>query len=285
MKSKFLQDLIKRVSMTLLLAVILIFLITFSNILVIRYVIFACVAALGMVAIWEYGKLAKNKGYSISSKVIILGAAIEIFSFFLASLYTQLHQLPLIVFFFWILVIFAKHFKKIENSIAEVSISSFGLLYISVPLGMIFPILFSSSFLEEGKWWTAYLLIVTKISDIGAYFGGKFLGKNKLAVSISPQKTKEGAFSGFLLSVLASVGFSLIGPYLPGGFFLDIYEALFLGALLGIIGQLGDLCESLFKRDAKSKDSNRLPGLGGTLDMLDSLLFTIPIVYFFLHLG
>ena len=130
----------------------------------------------------------------------------------------------------------------------------------------------------------AYLLTVTKITDIGAYVAGSLLGKRKLAPHISPNKTIEGAFFGLLCAIGASFAFHLLGGAAPVGTFqLGTLAWLPLGCILGITGQFGDLSESLLKRDANKKDSNTLPGLGGVLDAVDSLLFNAPIIYLYLN--
>ena len=100
----------------------------------------------------------------------------------------------------------------------------------------------------------------------------------------SHKKTVEGAIIGLLFAIGASFAFHWIGLYLGALHFqLTILESLCLGFLLGCIGQFGDLSESLLKRDANKKDSNALPGLGGVLDLLDSLLFNAFIVYYYLN--
>jgi phosphatidate cytidylyltransferase len=136
----------------------------------------------------------------------------------------------------------------------------------------------------DGRWWLVYLLVVTKITDIGAYFIGRLWGKRRLAPVLSPKKTIEGAFGGFICAILGSLAMVYIGQEFAGKSFpLHPSDALWLGIVIGIFGQIGDLAESLLKRDAAAKDSNTLPGLGGILDMLDSLIFTAPIVYFYLR--
>jgi phosphatidate cytidylyltransferase len=125
-----------------------------------------------------------------------------------------------------------------------------------------------------------YLLIVaTKATDTFAYFTGKTIGNIKLCPRISPNKTVEGALGGFAGCIISSVIFQ--------HFFMNelrFRHAIVIGILIGIVGQLGDLAESLLKRDADVKDSSdRLPGLGGILDLLDSVFFTAPVMYFFME--
>jgi len=164
----------------------------------------------------------------------------------------------------------------------------FGVCYVAVPLsfmlGILFPVPHHGA-MQEGRWWLVYLILVTKVTDVGAYFVGRLWGKRKMTPVLSPLKTVEGAAAGFLCAILLSLGMAYIGNrFSQGSFDLKISESVWLGMLLGIFSQIGDLAESLLKRDALVKDSNTLPGLGGVLDMVDSLLLTAPIVYFFIRM-
>lgn len=135
-----------------------------------------------------------------------------------------------------------------------------------------------------------YLIIVVKASDVGAYFVGTLLGRHKLFPRISPGKTWEGLAGGMATGILASAAFLWhctpdgTGVASLGVLRLDATHGWILGALLSAIGVVGDLVESLLKRSAGLKDSGRLlPGMGGILDVLDSLLFAIPTLYFYLR--
>lgn len=127
-----------------------------------------------------------------------------------------------------------------------------------------------------GLGFLAALLLITKLGDIGAYLIGSRWGKKPLIPHISPKKTIEGALGGLFFSVLGGL---ISKSFLPFN-----YGQLFLVAIgLGLLGQLGDLSESLLKRDCQVKDSgNIIPGMGGILDEIDSLLFTAPVFYFYL---
>ena len=121
------------------------------------------------------------------------------------------------------------------------------------------------------------------MTDVGAYFVGKFLGKHKLS-KLSPNKTLEGAVMGLVTAIAVSVLMYYLGrKFAFENFSFTLFRSIWLGALIGVLGQAGDLAESLLKRDAKVKDSNQIPGLGGILDMLDSLLFTAPFTYFLIR--
>lgn len=130
--------------------------------------------------------------------------------------------------------------------------------------------------------WGGYTIIsvfiMIWICDTAAYFGGRLLGKHKLFVRISPNKTWEGAVFGFIFAIVAAVAMKYL--FLD---YLSVESAVILGLIVGVFGQIGDLVESMFKRDAGVKDSSSLiPGHGGALDRFDSLLFVAPLVYLYL---
>ena len=120
-------------------------------------------------------------------------------------------------------------------------------------------------------------MIVTKSSDIGAYLWGRKFGKTALLKRISPGKSLEGAVGGFFTSLIVGIIFSLFIQT------ITFWEKFFLIIILAIIAQLGDLFESLLKRDCQVKDSGKaFPGMGGVLDVIDSLIFTAPTFYLYL---
>jgi len=127
----------------------------------------------------------------------------------------------------------------------------------------------------------ALTVFVPKGNDIGAYFTGKFLtgrilGRHRMAPRLSPSKTWQGAIGGLLAAVAVAIGVNEFGRVLRGGWF----EAAAFGLVVGVAGVLGDLSESLIKRDLQKKDASRaLPGFGGVLDLVDSLLFAAPVAY------
>jgi len=122
-------------------------------------------------------------------------------------------------------------------------------------------------------------IFVPKVGDIGAYFAGRFLGKHKFSPLLSPKKTWEGFVGGLLASAATAVGLSFAGPLFRHG----LLEAIAFGLTLGLAGVLGDLAESMLKRDAQVKDAAKsVPGFGGVLDVVDSVLFAAPIAYWWL---
>lgn len=247
-----------------------------------QYAVVAIVAFLTAVAVWEYEKFVKAKGGQMILPVLLLFTFLEVVSFFAAAKYPFLKGVPFAVSFVAFLLLFALHFRDKEGAIVDLAVSSFGLLYIAVPMGMVLGILYSEEG-QDGRWWVAYLIAVTKLSDIGAYFAGSLWGRRKLAPHISPGKTVEGAIFGLLCALFVSFAFHLLSESVGAlRFHLGTVEWLYFGLVLGITGQFGDLSESLLKRDANKKDSNIVPGLGGVLDAIDSLLFNAPIVYLYL---
>ena len=281
-----LKDLSRRLSVSsVMIAVVAIFLV-FAYHFLFQYIVAVSTAALTGIAIWEYEQFAKAKGGQMIFPALVAISVLEVLAFFAAAYSSSLRPFPLIVFFIGFLILFALHFRQKDGAVVDLAVSSFGLLYIAVPMGMVLGIIYISpvSVSVDGRWWVAYMLTVTKITDAGAYFAGSLWGRRKLAPHISPGKTVEGAVFGLLCALGASYGFHCLGEYLGlVRFQLGTYEWLLLGLILGVTGQFGDLSESLLKRDANKKDSNALPGLGGILDSIDSLLFNAPIIYLYLQ--
>ncbi|MBI4027199.1 MAG: phosphatidate cytidylyltransferase [Verrucomicrobia bacterium] len=139
----------------------------------------------------------------------------------------------------------------------------------------------------DGPGWLLvfYLVAVTKFCDSGAYATGRLFGRHKMMPHISPNKTWEGLLGGLVVAMIASVtAFKYLEPRISAVGF-GYADALALGLLLGLMSVLGDLSESLLKRQTSVKDSGEmLPGIGGALDLIDSLLFTAPVLYAYLIL-
>lgn len=126
----------------------------------------------------------------------------------------------------------------------------------------------------------ALAIFVPKMGDTGAYFTGRLLGRHRMAPVLSPKKTWEGAAGGLATAVLAAIGIDSLGPVLRGG----IGAAIGFGITVGLAGLLGDLAESLIKRDCRRKDASQaMPGFGGVLDVVDSIVFAAPVAYWWLR--
>ena len=283
-----LADLKKRLPVSIAAMAFVGLLIAFSPVNWVGALLALSVALIGVVGVWEYIQLALAKELKLAKRLMIGVVFCEIIAFAAAHKTHSPSLLPGAILVLGVVAFFLFHFKEVHNALVHIAVEFFGVCYIAFPLSFMFGVLYpvsSHAVLQDGRWWLAYLIIVTKITDVAAYFVGRLWGKHKLAPVLSPKKTVEGAIAGFICATLTSLLLYLLGRlFSQGAFDLTLFEAIWLGMLIGIAGQVGDLAESLLKRDAVVKDSNALPGIGGVLDMLDSLLFTAPIVYFFLRM-
>ena len=137
---------------------------------------------------------------------------------------------------------------------------------------------------RAGFYLAFYVLLVAKMTDTGAFFTGMLIGRHKLFPRLSPAKTWEGFSGGIVTGMVTSVVyFHFTGDRL-GAVRVNLFHSLVLGALLSVAGTIGDLAESLLKRAAMAKDSGTIvPGMGGMLDLLDSVLFVTPLFYFYIR--
>lgn len=238
-----------------------------------------------LLAQWEFHHMAAQKGLHEQS-LIYLASPLFVGSVFMASFNSSWAPVPLIVLGSFVFLLLMQHFIYNQEPITRISISLMGLLYVVVPLSFPIKITFMS-YVEgpSGQWWVMFLILVTKASDIGAYFFGKSIGKHYLAPKISPKKTYEGLIGGILFSVIACFAIIYLTPSALKILNYPWLYAIVLGIALSVIGLLGDLAESIIKRDAGVKDSNKLKGFGGLLDLFDSLIFTSPAFYLFLMFG
>lgn len=237
------------------------------------------IAILTSVGVWEYAKLAQAKGIEPAKTLMVGVGAIEVLAFYAAIAYPEWSKITLPIMVLGFISFFVAHFRNAENALLHVAVEFFGVCYVSIPFSFMLAILYPSHAVEDGRFWLFYLIAVTKITDIGGYFVGKLIGKHPLAPQLSPRKTVEGAVGGFCFAVALSLCFASIANLM--GCHLSLFNAAWLGIVIGVLAQVGDLAESVLKRDALVKDSNKIPGIGGVLDMVDSVLLTAPIVYFF----
>ncbi len=165
--------------------------------------------------------------------------------------------------------------QKIEGTALDISVTLLGVFYVG---WLISHLILLRQLPHLGKEWTYLVFITTWSIDNGAYLIGMPWGKHKAVPQISPNKSIEGIIGGLAGGFLAV--FIAKWWFLP---YLSWVHCLGIGLLLGIMGQLGDLSESLIKRGAKVKDTgNFLPGHGGVLDRFDSLFFTAPVLYYYI---
>lgn len=282
-----LEDLRTRTFANALISILVLIFIFLAPLTYFRPFFAAGVALIASLALWEYYLLTKKKGCSPAASIGIITAILYLFALYFQTLFVGplVDNLPSIVLglsFFASFVFFALVGK---DAILNLATTLFGILYIVVPLACFVRIAyyFPETYPKlEGSFWLLYLIATTKASDMGGYFIGRWFGKKRLAKRVSPNKTYAGAIGGLVCSIMISVVIAYLchmAGYLKD---LTLAWALVLGVILGIFGLLGDLAESLLKRDAETKDSNVIPGIGGILDMVDSLLFTTPIIYIFL---
>jgi phosphatidate cytidylyltransferase len=186
---------------------------------------------------------------------------------------------------FWpatIVIIFIRQFTR-ENTfeaLGGLATTLFGLAYVAALFSYLFYIRAIDH--EQGAWLVLFLIVVTKMGDAGAYVVGNLLGRHVLVPRISPRKTIEGFIGAMVVSGITAV----LARDMLGSVNLPLGLSFLLGLFLGTSGQLGDLAESLLKRDCQIKDAGSIfPGLGGVLDVIDSLLFTAPLFYGILIYG
>jgi phosphatidate cytidylyltransferase len=230
------------------------------------------IIALGL---YEFFTMLERKNISIYKYVGIgMGMIIPLSIMFHFEL-TRKWELLCIVMV--VLFLTMMQFKRRQNQGAIIGISTtlFGILYISWFLSFLIKI----RLLDNGVGFFASLLIITKLGDIGAYLIGSRFGKTPLMPRISPKKSVEGSIGGLIFSILGAI---ISKPMLP----VPYIHLIFIGAFLGVLAQMGDLSESLMKRDCQIKDSAAIiPGMGGVLDVVDSLLFTAPVFYFYVSIA
>lgn len=232
------------------------------------------VSVLCAVGLYEFLTNLKLKGVQINRLFgVSMGAILPLVQHFQFGLTQSGEVLFIVLSCFCLFVI---QFMRRENprALEGIALTFFGIMYIAWFLSYAVKI----KYLPQGAFWLSYVLVVTKVSDISAYAVGTVWGKRPLIAHISPRKSVEGTLAGVAGSALISVAFLKV---LPVEF--HPLQLLALGAVIGLVGQCGDLAESLFKRYCDVKDSGRwVPGFGGTLDLLDSVLFTTPLFYFYI---
>lgn len=169
--------------------------------------------------------------------------------------------------------------KKLDGAMVDWSLTLAIPIYLGWPMSVFLLLRGFKGGITPGFWWVLLVFLGVWGFDSGAFFAGHFFGKHKLAPAISPAKTWEGVAGGLLFSIAAALLFSTWPLGVPW------YLAILLGILIGIAATLGDLAESLIKRQTHVKDSGQfMPGHGGMLDRIDSLLFAVIVVFIFAQL-
>lgn len=213
----------------------------------------------------EYAALLQRKSFHINRAVLLLLGSLTPW-----AVHTGCETLFIIAA---MVLLFLSHARKdnLQHSFTGAAAGMLGIVWIAWLFSYVIELRYADF---GGPEWVFYAISVVKIGDAGAYFIGKKFGRTPFIPHISPKKTWEGAWGQLLTTVIASV---------LSGFYLDasLHDLLILGFVLGVISQVGDCVESIVKRNLEAKDSGIIPGLGGFLDVLDSLLFTFPLVYIY----
>ena len=224
--------------------------------------------------------MEKDTSHAISKIFNIVMGVVIFFSVFLYLEEISLIALPISVLLYLLILISSAIFIKREDILHGIIYSGFGQMYVTMPMSLL---LFMSYFFPGEMGGVGYhyapvlaIFVFIWVNDTAAYFFGSLLGKRKLMEHISPKKTVEGFVAGILFTVVASIIFARI---------YQDYSVVFWigsGVVVAIFGTMGDLFESLIKRTSDVKDSgNLIPGHGGILDRIDSLLIAIPAIYLY----
>jgi phosphatidate cytidylyltransferase len=185
--------------------------------------------------------------------------------------------IAVVAIFFVLISIVYELFRYTGSPFLNIGTTMFGVLYVGVGLGTFIGLreLFDSGAI------IILIFISIWVCDTAAYLGGIAIGKHKLYTAVSPNKTVEGAVFGFVFAIIASI----VCKYIFVGD-ISLFDAFMIGLIVGVVGQVGDLAESMLKRDAGVKDSSSFfPGHGGFLDRFDSIMFVAPAVYLYFVTG
>lgn len=231
----------------------------------------AAVFAVTVVALMEYnGMVFKESGLWPALPLAMLCAFLSFGVFMHGAPFFLPYAFLLAAFFFTLRMFFSR--DGFEGATSHVGMRMLGAIYVAMPLAHL--VLLRE--VEDGRWWTLFAFTVVWLNDTCAYYGGKNFGRKKLAPAISPGKTVEGAVCG------------LAGGIVSAFIFVNVFDmqinpgrVVLFALALGVAGILGDLSESIIKRGAGVKDSGTLiPGHGGMLDRIDSMLFAVPVMYY-----
>ena len=233
----------------------------------------------------EYVKILEHKGFRPSSRIIILSS----FIFAALAYFNRFDMVALAFTACSIMAFMSVLFKGKQPYIANVATTILGFVYCGwFPLHLLFlrdlgshPIyegFLKTNVTTEGAGYALLLFFAVILTDSMCYYAGCYFGKHKLSKVISPNKTVEGAIGGTLACMIFCFIFGQV-------LMIPWYHCIILGLIIAGFAQIGDLCESMIKRDAGVKDSsNILPGHGGFLDRTDSYILTIPVVHYYIFL-
>ncbi len=248
------------------------------------------IALFGLAGQWEFYRAQEEKGHKVFKQSgLFCGALIFVASWYFLVLAPE--HVRFVHFGEELVIVFALLGALIRLVIVDedhrtpiitAALTLFGLLYVPFLFNFVALLAFMPGHTVENRYLLVYLLAVTKFSDVGAYVIGSLFGRHKLIPRISPGKTWEGFAGAMGTSLGISVVMThILGPRMPQ---ISTADSVILGLLLPLVSVVGDLAESVVKRDASIKDSGKtIPGIGGALDLIDSILFTAPVLYFYLQ--
>jgi phosphatidate cytidylyltransferase len=281
------------------------------------YYFFFLIAVISSLALYEFYGLAEAKGAAplktlglvagliINAVFVYERFQVDIYNVILnnfsihLSMFSQHQLLTVVLLKFILLTMLIELFRSKGSPTINIAMTISGVMIVSLCFGTLiflrelfpygFPVYkyFATGYADDVQLaqinrWGGYTVIAIFASiwicDTAAYFGGSTFGRHRLFESVSPKKTWEGAIFGFIFSVLTMIAAKMMVLD-----YLSFKHAIVIGVLIGVFGQLGDLIESRFKRDAGVKDSsNLIPGHGGLYDRFDSLVYISPIVYLYI---
>ncbi|MBN2611529.1 MAG: phosphatidate cytidylyltransferase [Bacteroidales bacterium] len=232
--------------------------------------------AIVIISLWEFYQMAENLGFHPGKFMgLITGAAFFVLAFVIFAFGKSFILLDLIVPLL-VIAIIAELYLKRPNPLVNISITMLGLLYVALPLTLFNHL----AFYDNGNYTFEIILgffILLWVNDTAAYVFGMLFGKHRLFERISPKKSWEGFAGGTLATLTFAFFLNLCFDILTRT------DWLVIGALIAVAGVYGDLVESMFKRSANIKDSGKiLPGHGGMLDRIDSVLLSSPLVFTYL---
>lgn len=238
---------------------------------------FLFISIVGLISYHEYVQLIKKKN---AFPLYMTGFIINLMIYFF--FYVKLIDITVLILIITLYVFIIELFRNKESAILNSGVTLMSVLYLGFFMGSVIGIreFYTFSDYSNGGYLIISILVSIWLCDTAAFFGGTTFGKHKLFPRVSPNKSWEGAIFGFIFAV----GGMILAKYTVLNF-LSYTDVIIIGIIVGTIGQLGDLVESLLKRDAGVKDSsNIIPGHGGILDRFDSLLFVAPAVYVYLSI-